>query len=251
MDISLVDKFKNRQIKAKELFYIKEIDKITAYNFVKEYHYLKDAKFFSVYAYGLFNNKELVGVATYSNPQGISTLKGWFGVNNQDKSILELSRLCMLPILNGTNATSYLLGNSIKMLKQHGIRAVITLADSSRHIGSIYQVCNFKYYGLTNSKTDFYCADGKINPRGSTKNLHGVWLPRTKKHRYCYVIDKNLKVLYKEKPHPTEKETIKYECCNNTKIVYDNRFNEYYTCPKCCGKLELITRKQRNTMPAF
>jgi hypothetical protein len=65
------------------------------------------------------------------------------------------------------------------------------------------------------------------------------------------VIDKNLKVLYEEMPHPTEKETIKYECCNNTKIVYDNRFNEYYTCPKCCGKLELITRKQRNTIPAF
>lgn len=98
MDISLVDKFKNRQIKAKELFCIKEIDKITAYNFVKEYHYLKDAKFFSVYSYGLFNNEELVGVATYSNPQGISALKGWFGLNNQDKSILELSRFSVFTI---------------------------------------------------------------------------------------------------------------------------------------------------------
>jgi len=149
----------------------------------------------------------------------------------------------MLPILNGTNATSYLLGNSMKRLKEHNIQAVITLADSNRHIGSIYQVCNFKYYGLTNKKTDFCTiVNGKlkINPRMATKDKKGVWLPRTQKHRYCYLLDKSLKILYDEQPHPTVKETIKLECCGGTHIVYDYRYDTYYTCPRCTGKLEEI-----------
>lgn len=240
MNQELIEQFKNREIKAKEIFTIKEISKTEAYDFVRLYHYLKDNKFFSVYAYGLFCEEELVGCATYSNPQGISSLKGWFGVENQDKSILELSRLCMLPSLNGTNATSYLLGNSMKMLKQYNIRAVLTLADSNRHIGSIYQVCNFKYYGLTDKKTDFFCEDGRTNPRGATKDLHGVWLPRTRKHRYCYILDKELKVLYEEQPHPTVKGTIGNDCCYGNEFVYDDRFNEWWTCPRCCEKLEKV-----------
>lgn len=247
MEQIVINNFKDRKIKAKEIFTIKEIAKNEAYDFVKQYHYLKDAKFFCVYAYGLFCEEELVGCATYSNPQGISALKGWFGVNNQDQSILELSRLCMLPNLNGTNATSYLLGNSMKRLKEHNIKAVITLADSNRHIGSIYQVCNFKYYGLTDAKTDFYTLkDGKLsaNPRGATKELHGVWLPRTRKHRYCYILDKSLKVLYNEQPHPTVKGTIDNECCHGNNLVYDDRFNEWWTCPRCCSEFKKIDNVQ-------
>lgn len=240
MNLEIIERFKNREIKAKSIFSIKDIPKNECYDFIRKYHYLKDAKFFCVYGYGLFLDNELVGCATYSNPQGISALKGWFGVSNDDKTILELSRLCMLPILNGTNATSFLLGNSMKMLKLHDIKAVITLADSGRHIGSIYQVCNFKYYGLTDSKTDFFTSDGKVNPRGKTSNVDGVWLPRTRKHRYCYILDKELNVLYNEEAHPTIKGNINYDCCNGTKIVYDNRYNKFYTCPKCCDKIKQI-----------
>lgn len=239
MDQNLIDKFKNREVKAKEVFNVKQIGKTEAYEFVRKYHYLKDAKFFSAFAYGLFQDKELVGVATYSNPQGSSSLKGWFGLTNEDNSILELSRLCMLPILNGSNATSYLLGNSIKELKKEGIRAIITLADSGNHVGSIYQVCNFKYYGLTDVKTDFIRHDGKVNPRGSTKDVEGVWLPRTRKHRYCYVIDKELIPRYDEvERFPKKGDTIELECCGGTLKVYDKRFNKTYTCPRCCREFK-------------
>lgn len=248
MDEKLIERFKNRELKAKEIFTIKEMGKNEAYDFISKYHYLKDAKFFAMYSYGLFNNEELVGCATYSNPQGISSMKGWFGLTNDDQSIVELSRLCMLPSLNGTNATSYLLGNSIKKLKEHNIKAVTTLADSSRHIGSIYQVCNFKYYGLTDSKTDFYTQkkDGTIsvNPRGATKELNGIWLPRTRKHRYCYILDKSLKPLYEEQPHPTTKETIGNECCYDNELVYDERFNEWWTCPRCCNEFKKVDNVQ-------
>lgn len=235
-----IENFKNRLVKAKDVFYIKQIDKSIAYEFVRTYHYLGDAKFFSKFAYGLFikENNTLCGVATFSNPQGISALKGWFSLDNQDQSVLELSRLAMLPFLNKTNATSFLLGNSIKLLKKQCIRAVITLATSDRHVGSIYQVCNFKYYGLTDSKTDFFSEDGKVNPRGATKDVKGVWIPRPRKHRYAYIIDNSLKCNYKECEKPKHDDVEKLECCNGKGIVYDKRFGIWYTCPRCIGVLQ-------------
>ena len=102
--------FRNREVKAKDIFVIRLIDKPIAYDFVRRYHYLGDAKFFSKYAYGMFHGYDLVGVATFACPQGSEALKGWFSLSNDDKSVLELTRLCMLPDLNGTNATSFLLG---------------------------------------------------------------------------------------------------------------------------------------------
>lgn len=233
--------FSHREIKAKDVFYIKEIGKPQAYEFVSKYHYLGDAKFFCEQAFGLFaiHGDQLLGVATFSQPQGNVALKGWFGLSNQDKCVYELSRLCLSPSLNKTNATSFLLGGSIKELKrQKKIRAVITLADSNRHVGSIYQVCNFNYYGLTTIKSDFFSEDGKVNPRGATKDKHGVWLPRSRKHRYAYIIDPKLKCLYDEQPKPSTDMTMELECCNGTHRVYDKRFNKWYTCPRCTGELK-------------
>jgi len=235
----VIKMWRERKVKAKDIFVILEIPKDVAYEFVRKYHYLKDAKFFACYSFGLWLDGDLVGVATYSNPQGNMALKGWFGLPNTDKTVLELSRFCLLPELNKTNAGSYLLGNTIRMLKQRGIRAVITLADSSRHIGSIYQVCNFKYYGLTAPKSDFYrYPSGRKNIRGSTKDKAGVWVKRSRKHRYAYILDKKLKCKYKEQPHPTVKKTIKTDCCHNSKFVLDNRFGVWYTCPVCTGMLK-------------
>jgi hypothetical protein len=224
----------NNSFKKKD-YVIKLIDKKVAYDFIKKHHYLGDAKFFSKFAYGLFRKEGdvMLGVTTFSNPQGISTLKGWFGLDNKDQSVLELSRLCVLPQYNGTNATSFLLSTSIRLLKKEDIRAVITLADDSRHIGSIYQVCNFTYYGLSNKKTDFFTADGKVNPRGSTKDVEGVWLPRTQKHRYGYILDKSLICKLEEQQPPNKGETKEYPCCNGTNEVYDKRFDKWYSCPKC------------------
>ena len=213
-----IQRFKNREVKARDVFDIYEIDKPLAYDFVRRYHYLGKAEFFSKYSFGLWCCGELVGVAAYSNPQGTVALQGWFGLDNDDQSVLELSRLAMLPSLNGTNATSYLLSGSIRKLKRLGVRAVITLADASRHIGSIYQVCNFTYYGLANDKQDFYrYPDCKKNPRGEVKDVEGVWLPRTKKHRYAFIMDKNLKCLYEKQTAPSVKSTIKQVCCGGVK----------------------------------
>lgn len=242
----IFEKFKNREVKAKQIFYIQEIDKVTAYDFIRKYHYLGDAKFFCTQAFGLFlkETDELVGSATFSQPQGAVSLKGWFGLDNSATYIYELSRLCMLPSLNGTNATSFLLGGSIRELKKQGFcKAVTTLADSTRHVGSIYQVCNFKYYGMTDAKSDFCTVvDGKlkINPRMKTEGVEGVWIARSRKHRYCYILDDTLKINYEEQPRPSTTETTVLECCGGTNKVYDKRFNHWYTCPRCTGKLDRI-----------
>lgn len=228
----------------KKDYVIKQIDKAVAYDFVRKHHYLGDAKFFSKFAYGLFRKDGdiMLGVTTFSNPQGNAALKGWFGLPNSDQTVLELSRLCVLPQLNGTNATSFLLSTSIKLLKKEGIRAVITLADDSRHSGSIYQVCNFTYYGLSNKKSDFFSYDdgGKVNPRGATKDKQGVWIPRTQKHRYAYILDNELKCLYKETERPLKDATKEYDCCGGSLKVHDSRFKIDYTCPKCTGKLDIV-----------
>ena len=234
-------RFKNREIKAKDLFEIQQIDKIMAYEFVRKYHYLGNAKFFAKYSFGLFAaDSELVGVATYACPQGSEALHGWFGLPNSDKSIVELTRLCMYPPLNGTNATSFLLGNSIKMLKPFGIRAVITLATSDRHVGSIYQVCNFRYFGLTSQKNDFWAFDTQGKPRGIVRDIQGVWVKKPQKHRYAYFLDKTLKCLYAEQSKPKIGSKIEYSCCGGTKVVHDRRYNVDYTCPICTGHLYKI-----------
>lgn len=240
-----IELFKQRKVKANEIFTVLEISKPLAYDFVREYHYLGDAEFFAKYAFGLWLDGDLVGCAAYSNPQGTSSLKGWFGLENDDQSVLELTRLCMLPSLNQTNATSYLLSKSIRLLKSvYGVRAVITLADASRHIGSIYQVCNFKYYGLADDKSDFYrWPDGKKNPRGETSNWDGVWIPRTKKHRYAYIMDKRLKCLYAQETAPKTKGQIPRFCCGGGGVVLDRRRNQLYSCPICTGKLQKIENK--------
>lgn len=237
-----IELFKNREIKAKQIFTIKEIDRSEGFDFIKKYHYLKDSKYLSMYNYGLFIEDVLVGVATYSLPQGTMTLKNWFNINdNSYREIQELMRLCVIPELNKSNATSYLLRNSSNLLrKTYGVRAVITLADSKRHVGSIYQVSSFKYYGLTKKETDFYSADGRKGVRGKLSEMHGCYVARTQKHRYAIIYDEKLNCNHKEVPYPKQDMRLFPNCCNGTKQVYDKRFNETFTCPLCVGKLKFI-----------
>jgi hypothetical protein len=244
--VEKIDLFKNRKIKAKEIFTLQEIDKPVAYNFIKKYHYLEDAKFFSMYNYGIFIENNLVGVATFSLPQGTGSSKGWCNFENSDKRIQELSRLCVIPELNGTNATSFLLSNSIKKLKSKNVEIVITLADSTRHVGSIYQVCNFEYFGLTDSKSDFWWyideSTFKKSPRGTSKEKRGVWINKSQKHRYAFRLNKNLKVNYQKQPYPKQDDTTVLICCNGTLEVEDKRYNEIFSCPLCTGELKLLKK---------
>ena len=248
MELELIEKFKNREIKAKEIFEIREISKAQAREIVKQYHYLGEKDFMFTVAYGLFEKgtDEILGSAIFGVVGGAIALRGWFGVDNSHSNeYLELTRLVMNPQLNGCNATSYLLGNAIKRIKKEfkDVKAIVSLADNGLHNGAIYQACNFKYYGLTNKKSDFVEVGAtRIGARcGTTRDKQGVWIPRSQKHRYLYIIDNTVEVIYEEKEYPKGNSmNVKPSCCDGTNKVYDRRYNKWYTCPRCVGKCEEI-----------
>ena len=149
MMLERINQFKNREIKARDLFEIKEVSKKEAREIVKKFHYLGEKDFMFNISYGIFikGEDEMLGCAIFGVVGGSVTLKGWFGVNNtHSDEYLELTRLVMNPILNGCNATSYLLGNAIKQIKKDypQVKAIVSLADNGLHSGAIYQACNFK-----------------------------------------------------------------------------------------------------------
>jgi hypothetical protein len=83
-----------------------------------------------------------------------------------------------------------------KFRKDANPRIILSYADASKHSGIIYRATNFKYYGLTNQKSDFWIKqpDGTFikHSRGPIKGLEGEWRERSRKHRYMIVYDKDL-----------------------------------------------------------
>lgn len=115
-----------------------------------------------------------------------------------------MSRLVLQPDLNGKNLGSRFIAYSLRELKKYKIKAIISYADSSRHIGAIYQASNFGYYGLSPQKNDFIFANGKKLSRGKSKGFEGVWIPRSRKHRYIYLLDKSVNIIWKKESYPKE-----------------------------------------------
>jgi GNAT superfamily N-acetyltransferase len=146
-----------------------------------------------------------VGVVVYSPLSVPNSATSAFGLpRGHYPEFLEMSRLCLEPAYNGQNLGSQLVGYSLRKLKKQGIKAVISYADSSRHVGAIYQACNFTYHGLTPQKNDFYFADGRKLSRGKSKGFEGKWIPRPRKHRYVYLLDKKIKIKWPQEAYPKE-----------------------------------------------
>jgi GNAT superfamily N-acetyltransferase len=174
-----------------------------AYELVNAFHYLGSKRFMGQYVFGLIQDLTVIGAVVYSPLSVPNSATSAFGLPRGNyPDLLEMSRLVLEPELNGKNYGSMLVGRSLRLLKQQGIRAVISYADSSRHNGAIYQACNFGYYGLTALKSDFFLADGTQISRGKVKGLDGQWRPRTRKHRYLYLLDKRLQPIWKQEPYP-------------------------------------------------
>lgn len=129
---------------------VRPIKTFEAYPFLLEIHYAKRIPSIT-YAYGLFNDGEIVGVVTYGTPSS-SPLRS--GVCGQEYAgiVLELNRLCLLH--NKKNDASRLVSGSLKMLPKPSI--VISFADTEQgHIGYVYQACNFIYTGPSAKRTDW------------------------------------------------------------------------------------------------
>jgi hypothetical protein len=134
---------------------------------------------------------------------------GIFGLERNDQNgLYELSRLCIHPDIQKSehNIASWFVSRCIKLLKTiENVRSILSYADSSYHDGTVYKACNFKYYGLTKKRPDFYIkqADGSFvkHSRGKTKGIVGEWRPRSQKHIFVLVYDKKLKIKLTEHPY--------------------------------------------------
>lgn len=184
-----------------------------AFNLVAQFHYLGKTRFIGQYAFGYFEDDELLATVVYSPLSVPETPVGAFGLpRGHYDYLVEMSRMVIHPDLNGKNLGSQLIGFSIRELKKTGVKAVITYADSSRHIGAVYQAANFAYFGLSTAKKDFYLENGQKISRGKVKGLRGEWRNRPQKHRYVYLLDKTLKIIWKQQPYPKNNRSAVPNC---------------------------------------
>jgi hypothetical protein len=208
----------------KELFFIEQISMVAAKKLLDEYHYLhEDGNFRTGTNFGLFkkDSRLLIGVCVFTTNSANGIVKGCFGIDSYKlDGFYELGRLCINPHHHVKNITSYFLSHSIKLLRKlKNITALLTYADVGHHVGYIYQACNFKYYGLTDQKNDFFeNRDGvfKKLQRGKCKHLNGEWRPKNQKHRYLIIYDNKLKTIWEELPYPKgeQKSPFNYEETN-------------------------------------
>jgi hypothetical protein len=145
----------------------------------------------------------LQGAVVYSPLSVPNSATSAFGLPRGNyPEFLEMSRLVLNPAINGKNYGSILISQSLRELKKINIKAVISYADSSRHKGAVYQAANFTYHGLSPQKNDFIFADGRKLSRGKSKGFEGKWIPRSRKHRYLYKIDKSVRCIWPQESYP-------------------------------------------------
>ena len=203
----------------KNEYYIDKVSKNQVKDLLKTYHYLKDESkdFKSHYNYGLFkksftdvlNIGDCLGTCIFTKIPVPEIAVGAFGLQrHEQEGLYELSRLCVHPDVQKEeyNITSWFVSRCIRRFrKDANVRAILSYADSSHHNGIIYRACNFKYYSLTDSKSDFWIeqSDGSYikHSRGPTKGIKGEWRERSRKHRYLMMFDKDLekKLKWEEK----------------------------------------------------
>jgi len=186
------------------------------------------------YAYGLYEDKELIGVVTYGTPAS-STLRSGIAGEVNAQYILELNRLVFKRPLK--NAASELVGKSLRDLPKPSI--VISYADTNQgHVGYVYQACNFIYTGLSAKRTDWKLkgmehlhgqtiADMSKSATGGEKGSRAQFMrdkfgddfyleDRPRKHRYIYVCALKAQqrqllaeLRYKAEPYP-KGDTTRY-----------------------------------------
>lgn len=183
----------------KSLYDVKAISRHHCTPFILDIHYAGRWPSIS-YAYGLYEKDELVGVVTYGTPSS-PTLRAGIAGKEYSYDVLELNRLCLLN--NKPNEASYLVSRSLKMLPKNKI--IVSFADSSqKHVGFVYQACNFLYSGLSAKRTDMRIKGKEhLHSTTITDEFRGVpnrakairekygdlvyMAQRPRKHRYLYI----------------------------------------------------------------
>ena len=128
---------------------IKICDRKSIKNFVETWHYSKNINGLkSNYCFGLFDNKNLIGVIMYGQ---IAMANVWKKYVKKENDLIELRRLCCIDD-TPKNTESYFIGFTLRWLKKNTTYSkVISYADKNyNHIGIVYKASNFQFQGMTN-----------------------------------------------------------------------------------------------------
>ena len=135
---------------------VKEINFTDASKIIMKYEWLQSMphRFGYRVSHGIYFNKTLGGALVYAQPQVRS--KNLFGRDYGSRSIIQLSRgACSFWTPSGS--ASRLISQSLKILKSEGIIAVVAYCTpEAGEFGTIYQACNFIYYGKTSSSYEYF-----------------------------------------------------------------------------------------------
>jgi len=163
-----------------------KIQKGLCYDLIERSHYLKRLPSIT-YAFGLYNNNELVGACTFGSPPSLNLCEGVCGKEFKSE-VLELNRLFL--VNNQKNLASFFVSRALKMLPKPSI--VVSYADkNSGHCGYVYQATNFIYTGLSEKRTDLKSDTGlhsRTNWRNAKKGDLREHVERPRKHRYIYIV---------------------------------------------------------------
>jgi len=200
---------------------IKPISYQLAMEIVVAKHYLHRTAPVS-HAFGLFLPEfiEPLGVVTYGVSPSSTLLRGICG-DDEKQNVYELNRLWVDDRLQ-KNAESFLVSRSMKFLDRE---IIVSFADTGqKHVGIIYQACNFLYTGLSSKFKDpkihgieghhATYAHGLSNDEVIQKFGDRVsFVERTRKHRYVYFNAKGkrraellAKLRYPVLPYPKEND---------------------------------------------
>jgi len=201
--------------------HVQPISRKSALPMIIDRHYMHKIPPMSA-AFGLLYNENLIGVVTYGVSASMTLRRGVCGTE-EAQNVFELTRL-WTEDFSPKNAESYLIGQSLKMLKKE---IIVTFAEiSAGHVGTIYQASNFIYVGLSAKRTDWK-VKGKEHLHSATiadefrglKNRSALMrekygddfylLPRSRKHKYIYFNAKKKrrrelisKLKYQVQPYP-------------------------------------------------
>lgn len=179
-------------------FEVRETSIDVAQRLVRQYHYAKGGSKTGVLFHGLYRRgvRGCLGVAWWL-PPAAGVPRVVYPAN--PNAVLSLHRVALEPGLP-TNAASFLVGASIRLIRDHHARweCLITEADTwQEHTGKIYRATNWEYVGLTHPQEVYVDRGGVMVSRKNcrvTRNqkqmealgytLAGVF----PKHRYRIVL---------------------------------------------------------------
>lgn len=136
-------------------------------------HYAKRMPSIS-YAFGLYEDRNLIGVCTFGMPQSNDLRESICGIEKRD-FVYELNRLVIDDNLD-KNTLSFFVSQALKLLPSPLI--IVSYADQNKgHHGYIYQATNFLFTGYGGDTREFIVNNKQISTRSykDTLKSNGLW----------------------------------------------------------------------------